>query len=74
MNGLTSPMIVNSNILTGRPWPREGPVKNKNIKTSAAVSTTPAQRGSLGIKRQNPMAEPSNSARSVEMMAISDKT
>ncbi len=46
----------------------------RNKRTSAAVSKTPPYKGSFGNKRQRPMAEPRSSAKSVEIMAISDKT
>lgn len=46
----------------------------RNIRTSAAVRKTPPYSGNFGNIRQKPMAEPRSSARSVEIMAISDKT
>lgn len=66
--------MTNSKTLTGRPLPREGSAKARNMSTSAAVKTTPAQSGNFGKMRQSPIAEPRSSARSVDMIAISEST
>lgn len=70
----TSAIMVYSKILTGFPSLLDGLLIDKNIITSTAVSTTPAQRGSVGNSRHKPIADPSNSARSVAMIATSAKT
>ena len=63
--------MENSKTRTGRPFPRAGSRKMRNTKTSAAVRTTPAHIGIDGKMRHIPMAEPSSSAKSVDMIAIS---
>lgn len=67
-------MIVNSNILTGRPLARVGLLKARKISTSAPVKTTPTHSGNVGKRRHNPIAEPRSSAKSVLTMAISEST
>lgn len=63
-------MITASNNRTGRPV-REGSPMMRKIKTSTPVRRTADHRGSFGKSRERPIAEPSNSARSVLTMAIS---
>lgn len=60
-----------SNILTGLDL--SGLLKARMRITSDAVKRTPAQSGSEGKSRMRAMAEPSISARSVLMMAISER-
>jgi hypothetical protein len=43
----------------------------RKMKTSKPVRRTADHRGIFGNRRQRPIAEPSNSARSVLMIAIS---
>jgi hypothetical protein len=70
----TNAIMVYSKILTGRPSLVEGLLMDRNTITSAAVRTTPAQRGSVGNSKHKPIADPNNSARSVAMIATSAKT
>lgn len=63
----------NSNSFTGRAC-RDGSPMSRNIKTSAAVTRTAAHNGSEGNRRQRPMADPSSSAKSVQMIATSQST
>ena len=60
-----------SNALTG--FPPRGSLRAKRTSTSEAVMRTPAHKGSFGKRRQRAIADPSSSARSVAMMAISDR-
>lgn len=48
--------------------------RTKTNNTSTDVMMTPAHSGKLGNKRHKPMADPSNSARSVAIIAISQTT
>lgn len=64
--------MSHSNSLTGRR--RRGSPTNKIMKTSQAVIRTPAHRGSFGNSMTRAIAEPRSSARSVLMMAISERT
>lgn len=63
--------IKYSNILTGRP--RSGSPRARRNITSNAVMRTPAHSGKEGNSKQRAMAEPKSSARSVEIMAISER-
>lgn len=69
---LTRPAIRSSNIRTG--LPRRGSPNPRMINTSKAVNSTPCQSSSFGKSIHRAMADPSNSARSVAMIATSDKT
>jgi len=66
-------IITNSKNRTGRPV-REGSPMIRKTKTSTPVRSTADHRGSFGKRRERPIAEPSNSARSVLMMATSQST
>ena len=66
---LTIPAIKSSNSRTGRP--PSGSLSARNTRTSEAVMSTPAHRGSFGNNRHSAMPDPSSSARSVATMAIS---
>jgi hypothetical protein len=46
----------------------------RKMKTSTPVRRTVDHRGSFGKSKLRPIAEPSNSARSVLMIAISHRT
>jgi hypothetical protein len=63
--------MTNSKDRTGRPW--IGSAKARIKRTSKAVKRTPAQRGSLGKSKLSAIADPRSSAKSVLMMAISEK-
>lgn len=64
-------MTVNSNNFTERRCPREGSPISRKMRTSLAVMRTAAHSGRVGKSRQRPMADPSNSAKSVLIIAIS---
>lgn len=62
--------MQSSNTRTG--LPAMGSRSASSTKTSDAVRRTPPQSGSFGKSMQSAMADPSSSARSVLMMAISE--
>lgn len=68
----TNTAMSNSKRRTGRP--PNGLPRARSNNTSEAVRRTPAHRGRRGNNRQSAMADPSNSARSVLMIAISERT
>lgn len=70
----TRSMMMNSKALAGFPRFAVGSERRRKTNTSSAVMTTPAHNGRDGMRRQNPIAEPNSSARSVEMIAISART
>jgi hypothetical protein len=62
----------NSKLLTG--LLRKGSLRSNKKSTSVAVSRTAVQSGMLGNSRTMAIADPSNSARSVLIIATSDRT
>lgn len=66
---LTSAAINHSKNFTGLPL--SGSPNARINSTSHHVNNTPAHKGNLGIIMQRAIADPSSSARSVLMMAIS---
>ena len=63
--------ISNSNILNGRL--RKGSPMPRMRMTSNAVMRTPCQSSNLGKSKQRAMAEPNSSAKSVAIMATSER-
>lgn len=71
---LTSTIIINSRIRTGRPLFLDESPRARMKTTSVAVRRTATGRGRLGNSNTKPIADPRSSARSVLMIASSDST